>query len=97
MARRTRAQWCALIEAHGVSGQTAVAFCREQGINAKYFSLRRRQLSEERTRSRPSFTAVSLLASSEAIRIEWAGVVTLRLPLSVEAVWLAALLRELGN
>ena len=97
MARRTKAQWQALIGAHGASGQKAAAFCREQGINARYFSLRRRQLSEERATSSSSFAAVSLSASSgsEAIRLEWAGVVTLRLPLAIEPGWLATLLREL--
>ena len=45
MRRRTKSDWEALIHAQAESGMTAATFCREQGINAKYFSLRRRQLS----------------------------------------------------
>ena len=47
MTRRTTAQWRALIESHANIGLTAVAFCRERGLNSKYFRLRRRELSEE--------------------------------------------------
>ena len=46
MARRTKEQWRALIEAQQSSGLTAAEFCRQHDIDAKYFSLRRRQLSQ---------------------------------------------------
>jgi len=42
--RRTKAQWQALIEEHAQSGLTAVEFCRQHGINDKYFSLRKQSL-----------------------------------------------------
>jgi len=42
--RRTKAQWEALIEEHAQSGLTAVEFCRQRGINDKYFSLRKQSL-----------------------------------------------------
>ena len=45
MRRRTKSDWEAVFQAQAKSGMTAATFCREQGINAKYFSLRRRQLS----------------------------------------------------
>ena len=44
MKRRSQAQWRALFQAQQISGRSAAAFCREQRICPKYFSLRRRQL-----------------------------------------------------
>ena len=41
--RRSAAQWRALFAAHDGSGLTAAAFCREQALCPRYFSLRRRQ------------------------------------------------------
>lgn len=43
MKRRTQEEWRALFQAQTESGLTAAAFCREQGVCPKYFSLRRRQ------------------------------------------------------
>lgn len=99
MARRTKAQWQALIEAHSGSGQTATAFCREHDVNAKYCSLRRRQLSDAHTTSRSGFTPVSFSTSggSEPIRVELPGGAIVRLSLSVEPEWLASLLHELRD
>ena len=42
--RRTRSEWEALFQAHENSGLNAAAFCREQGLDPKYFSLRKKQL-----------------------------------------------------
>jgi len=47
MSRRTKAQWRKLIEQQKVSGLTAAEFCRQNSVNAKYFSVRKRQLSDE--------------------------------------------------
>ena len=44
MARLTQAQWRTLIDEQAASGQTAMAFCAERGINNKYFSTRKKQL-----------------------------------------------------
>ena len=41
MKRRTKAQWQALIEEQSQSGLTAVEFCKQRGINDKYFSMRK--------------------------------------------------------
>ena len=46
MARRSKAQWRALIETQQDSGLTAAEFCRQQAIDAKYFCLRKRQLGK---------------------------------------------------
>jgi hypothetical protein len=45
MARRTKAQWQALIQEQQSSGLIAAEFCRRQGVDAKYFGLRKKQLA----------------------------------------------------
>ena len=99
MERRTKAQWQALIKAHAESGKTAAVFCREQGINAKYFSLRRRQLGEAPEQRVSRFASVSLERSGhgEKIIVCYAGGATLELPLGIEPRWLAQLLQALRD
>ncbi len=41
MTRRTKAQWQALIQKQQSSGLIAVEFCHREGVDAKYFSLRK--------------------------------------------------------
>lgn len=41
---RSKEQWNALFKAHKESGLMAAAFCRQQGINARYFSQRQKDL-----------------------------------------------------
>ena len=45
MIRRGKEQWLALFEDHRRSGQSAAAFCKDNSLCAKYFSLRQRQLN----------------------------------------------------
>ena len=49
MARRNEQQWKALIERQRESGQSAVAFCRQQDISPTYFSSKKRLLVEQQT------------------------------------------------
>jgi hypothetical protein len=44
MMKRTKAQWRELITQQQASGLNAAEFCRRNGVNAKYFSLRKQQL-----------------------------------------------------
>ena len=99
MVRRTRSQWQALFEAHASSGQTAAVFCREQGVNAKYFSLRRRQLGETREQLASSFVAVSVegIDRREKITVRDGRGVTIELPLAIEPRWLAQLVQALRD
>jgi hypothetical protein len=46
MMRRTKTEWCELIEQQKASGLSAAEFCRRESLNPKYFSLRKKQLSE---------------------------------------------------
>jgi len=45
MKKRSKEEWLTLIEAHKVSGQTQAQFCKENDICPRYFSLRKKQLS----------------------------------------------------
>jgi len=51
MPRRTKSQWQALIEQQSTSGLSAAEFCRRNEVNAKYFSLRKKQLSQSNASS----------------------------------------------
>lgn len=44
MKKRTDIQWRTLIQQQQTSGLTAEKFCQRRGLNATYFSLRKRQL-----------------------------------------------------
>ena len=44
MIRRSPSQWRDLIEAQESSGLIAAEYCRRHNLNAKYFSLRKKQL-----------------------------------------------------
>jgi len=44
MTRRTQTEWQSLIQQFEQSGMTQVAFCQQQQLNPKYFSLRRAKL-----------------------------------------------------
>ena len=48
MKRRSKAQWQALIAQQQCSDMTAATFCRQHGVNAKYFSLRKKQFGGAR-------------------------------------------------
>ena len=94
MARRNRQDWQALVTAQAASGLSAAAFCRDKGLNAKYFSLRKTQLSKQ---TLPAFIPVQLSApiSSDTIRVDWqeSSVV---LPISLSPIWVADFVKQLS-
>jgi hypothetical protein len=57
MARFTQEQWRALISEQAASEQTATAFCVARGIEYKYFSTKKSQLSKPSTTN--AFVAVT--------------------------------------
>lgn len=94
MARLTQDQWRALIKEQAASGQTAMAFCAERGIDNKYFSTRKSQLSKPSTTS--GFVAVTTKpADNQSIQLI-AGAIQLRIPTSVSAQWLADVIKALA-
>lgn len=55
MIKRTKSEWLKLIEDQKASGLSAAEFCRRNKVDAKYFSLRRREL----TKAQSSFVEVA--------------------------------------
>jgi hypothetical protein len=93
MGKRTKQDWQALITAQAKSGLTAAAFCRKHSVNAKYFSLRKKQLSNPDT---PAFLPVQLTSpAGDDIHVDWQGV-ALRLPISISPQWIADFIHRLS-
>ena len=94
MARLTQAQWRALIEEQADSGQTAMAFCAERGIDNKYFSTRKKQLSAQPAEGR--FVAITTKPrETQSIHL-CIGAAQLRIPTGVSAQWLADVIKALA-
>lgn len=94
MARLTHAQWRTLIDEQAASGQTAMAFCAERGIDNKYFSTRKKQLSAQSAENR--FVAVTTKPlESQSIQLH-IGAAQLRIPASISAQWLADVIKALA-
>ena len=94
MARLTQAQWRALIDEQAASGQTAMAFCAERGIDNKYFSTRKKQLAVQSAESR--FVPIAAKSfENQSIQLH-IGAAQLRIPASVSAQWLADVIKALA-
>ena len=94
MARLTQAQWHALIEEHAASGQTAMAFCAERGIDNKYFSTRKSQLSKAPATG--GFVSVTTRPiENQNIQLH-VGAAQLRIPENVSPQWLADVIKALA-
>ena len=93
MARLTQTQWRELIAEQAKSHLTATAFCKARGINPKYFSLRKGQLSK----AAPSSTFVRVQTPPPATHIIeiTTGTATLRIPSNVPTPWLADIIKAI--
>jgi len=58
MIRRSKEQWQAIITKQQKSGLSAAQFCRNEKIDQKYFSTRKRQLLKELKNAPQPFTRV---------------------------------------
>ena len=101
MAKRTEQQWRELLQQHDDSGLTAAEFCRNNKLCPKYFSLRRKQLSCDKTDlavSAPQFIAAKLptkkATDKNLITLKYQSC-QLQMPVSVSEQWLAGLLKTL--
>ncbi len=105
---RNPSQWKILIEEYQSSGQTLKAFCMAKGINAKYFSSKRRNLGyptlshSVKATSPPtssSFIPIQVTHQSstslDQLELVFNGV-KLKLPATLSPHWLSQLLRELS-
>ena len=85
MVLRSKKQWLDLFDKHEVSGLTAAAFCRDEGLCARYFSKRKKDLGwrgsvpikklkkQNRVKSKPSsdFIKVSVSKPSDSFSLEY--------------------------
>lgn len=94
MARLTQAQWRALIEEQAASGKTAMAFCAERGIDNKYFSTKKSQLSKAQATS-GFFSVVTRPIENQDIQLH-IGAAQLRIPANASPQWLADVIKALA-
>lgn len=79
MIKRSEEQWRALFAEQVESGLSASTFCKERKLCPKYFSLRRKQLSEgkaKRVKTRPAFIQAKpkLLPPQSAVRLRYRNI-----------------------
>ena len=93
MIRRTRNEWLQLIEDQKNSHLTATDFCKNQGIDPKYFSLKKAKLQESEPAS-PFVKVQPPMITNSELSLSWAGA-DIHLPADTSPIWLAQLIREL--
>lgn len=74
----TRTEWLALIEEFEQSGLSQVKFCADRGLNARYFSLRRKKLKAGKQSG--AFVQAKPASAEVAEVVLRYGSVTLHLP-----------------
>ena len=88
---RTGAEWDEILTSFDRSGETAVAFCADHGLNVSQFYKRRRYRREHRR-----FVAVEITRTQPASEIEVTiGAVTVRCTAQTPPAWVAELARAL--
>jgi hypothetical protein len=96
MTKRSREDWRALFEAQAASGMSAAAFCRAQGVDPRYFSVRKRQLLGREPKAQATgFARARVIPGLERIELMTNGGVRLVLPAALPAAYLAELVRAL--
>ena len=96
MTRRSKQDWQDLVEEQAGSGLSAADFCRNKSLNAKYFSLRKSQLSKQ---SLSAFVPVKLsqpsVPSDDCIRIDYQQTLLI-LPICVSPTWVSDFVKQLS-
>ena len=93
--QRSVEQWQTLFAQHEQSGLSANAFCQQQGLCPKHFSLRRRQLAAKRTETtttatKPFVKAVpQKMAEPRSAIVLRSSVGEFHFPTTTSADWLA--------
>jgi hypothetical protein len=92
-------QWLNHIEAWQGSGLTQSAYCRQQGLNTHTFAARLSEYRKHRPSSPPALIPVqvqNLAPPAERLVLHGSQDYRLELPSTVDAAWLAELLRCLA-
>ena len=93
MIRRTRSEWLQLFKEHEHSSFSATDFCKNKGIDPKYFSLKKAKLKNPEKDS-PFIEALAPIITSPELSLSWAGA-EIHLPANTSPIWLAQFMREL--
>ena len=103
MSKRSKEQWFALFDQHAKSGQSIAQFCKQQGICAKHFSYRKKQLLTASANKQADTQRAFVKASERSVTHKAPPEVVLQhgrshitLPLNTDANWLASLLLALN-
>ena len=94
MTRRSQEEWKTLIERQKESSQSATQFCQEHNINEHYFSCVKSKLKKKPVASQ-LFQSIGSLVPSQSITLQ-IGDMHINLPPSVDAAWLATLIKHLA-
>jgi hypothetical protein len=95
MVRRSLNDWRKIIGEQQSSGLSAAAFCRDKGINAKYFYLRKQKINAVE-KDEPAFIKASVKPNLVAGPSRCFDGFELRLN-DASSEWTAKLLRELSS
>jgi len=96
--RRSQSQWQALIKQQLASGLNAAEFCRQKGLNDKYFSKRKRQFSGQSNeiKQKPFIKIQSPTQAAGADLVLQYQDVQLQINAKPEAIWVAQLMKALS-
>lgn len=93
MRRRSQEEWEQLIRQQKDSGQTAKEFCQVHNLNEHYFSCVKYRLRKQGKKTN-QFQPIGNLFPAQGISLH-CGETVLRFPASVDATWLATLIKQL--
>jgi len=95
--------WRELIGRQVASGLSVRAFCRQEGVGEPSFYFWRRKIRTRDAEPAPAATPAFVPAvvrevprGAESILVEWDPGLRLRLPATISAAWVAALLRAVA-
>ena len=71
--RRSKQEWLEIFKKHAQSGLTATAFCSNENISQRYFSLKKKKLLIT-TNSTNDFVKVSVPRSNDNLSLEFGDV-----------------------
>lgn len=95
--QRTRQDWLAIIKDQQTSGLTIADYAKRHGISVQYFYTRRSELRDEVAAERCSqFIRVTTVEQHRSLSPTLSlqvGQCQLQLPITVDPVWLASLLK----
>lgn len=99
--RRSTEQWQALLQAQQASHLSVADFCRQESLDAKYFSKHKRAAQLENQES-PGPSFIKIQTVSTAVKRSESGLILhhqstrLQMDVTVDAAWLAQLMNTLS-